>query len=176
MAIKKLTFSFDVPLTSLLGLIATGQADMRIDVLGDDKPLSGKALAAAGIAGLLSPPKTHGHTGVPRSRGVDASGNRKTAQSAMLEGMAKATDYTLTLAQMRPLVAALGLSPSSANSQIATITKKGWAEPTEPGIHRLTESGLKECARRGFEVLAPVAKGKPAKQPKNAMNGAARHG
>jgi len=167
MAIKKLTFSFDVPLTSLLSLIAAGQADLRIDVLGDDKPLSAKALAAAGISGLL--PRPHGHTDVTRSRGIDASGNRKTAKAAMLEGMAKAAGHTMTLAQMRPLVAALGLSPASANSQISFITKKGWAETTEPGKHRLTESGLTECARRGFDVIKPP-------KTKKAVNGAVHHG
>ena len=183
MPVKTIRFAWDIPITSLLGLIASGEADMKVDVFGDNRPVPLSKLLAGGVAGLLPPPKSHGNSGIPRLRGRDQSGQPKTAQTAMLEAMAAAPDHTLALSAMRPIVGALGLAPGSANSQISVIVKKhAWATQLHPGTYRLTAAGVAECQRRGFAAAAPPEPVKP--KPKKPVripkapkaNGVAHHG
>lgn len=150
MAIKKLTFSFELPVTQLLGLIATGNTGLKIDVLSDDKIHALKALNGARPKLLEGPKKPHGNTGNagPKTRGKDASGQPLTAYNAILRALAKASDHTLTLAKLRPIVAELGLSPSSANSQISLMRTRGQAKHVADGTYQLTKNGLAEAEKR----------------------------
>lgn len=183
MPIKKLTFSFDVPLTSLLSLIAAGQADMRIDVIGDDKPVPlSKLLASNGVAGLLEPPRASKRT---TSRAVDASGKPTTSIAVILAAMASHPDHARSTTDLKPLIAEIGLMPNSVSPQVAMGQKKGWFERVDTGLYKLTAAGIAECERRGIEVFKPPTKttAKPPKSPKVAAarapvksNGAAHHG
>ena len=149
MAIRKLTFSFEVPITQLLGLIATGNSALKIDVLGDDKVHPLKALNGTKL--LEGPKKARGGVnGRPRSRGKDKSGQPLTAYSAIIRALAKAADHTLTLADLHPIVTDLGLSASSANSQISVMRARGHAKRVTDGTYQLTKNGLAEAAKRNL--------------------------
>jgi hypothetical protein len=166
MAIKKLTFSWDIPLTSLLGLIASGQADMRIDVLGDDKQIPLSKLLGNPAAALLEGPK-HGNRGQSPARAVDANGKKTTAISIILAALANTPGHTKTSTDLKPPLVEVGLKPNSASPQIANCQKKGWIERVDHGTYKLTDAGIEECKRRNIEVyVAPVAPPeKPDKPP-----------
>jgi hypothetical protein len=165
MAIKKLTFSFEVPITQLLGLIATGNSGLKIDVVGDDRPHPmAKLLNGAHPAmKLLEGPK-HGNTGKSRARGQDANGHAKTGYQAMLEAMAKAPDYAMPIDKLRPIVAALGLTPSTASSQVSLMRQRGHARRISDGIYGLTANGIHECERRNIPVIGKSRKAKAKKK------------
>jgi hypothetical protein len=175
MAIKKLTFTFEVPITQLLGLIATGNSGLKIDVMGDDKvhPIA-KALNGAHPAMKLlegpkaaKPAKAHGvGTGNgPRQRGKDGNGEPITAYNAILRALAKASDHEMQLAELRTVVGGTGLSPSSANSQISLMRTRGIARRAGEGVYQLTARGLAEAEKRGLVKAHPKAHPKP-KPPK----------
>jgi hypothetical protein len=166
MPIKKLNFSFEVPITALLGLIATGNAGLKIDVVGDDKPAKVPKLlnGAHPDMKLLEGPKRRGSVpGEPRNRGKDEHGNRMTAFSAILKALAHARDHTTTLVALRPIVAGLGLAASSANSQISLLRTRGLARRISEGEYQLTKSGMAEAEKRGLIK----AKAKPKTKASN---------
>jgi hypothetical protein len=168
MAIKKLTFSFDVPITAFLGLIATGNSGLKIDVVGDDKvhPLA-RALNGHNGVKLLEGPK-HGNSGQtgPRARGKDAHGHTKTAYVAILETLARAPDYTATVRELRPIVQKLGLADNTAASQVALMRTRGHAKRIGEGTFQLTKPGIAECERRGIAVIGQSRKAKAKRPPK----------
>lgn len=185
MPIKKLTFSFDVPLTSLLSLLAAGQADLRIDVLGDDKPVPlSKLLGANGVAGLLEGPKRV--KGPPKPRAKDANGKSTTSLDLILGAMAKNPDHIQTSSDLKACLVAGGLKPNSVSPQLTEAMKRGWTRKLEFGVYQLTFEGVEECRRRELEVVeaapkAAMAKAEtepppPGKSSARVKNGAAHHG
>jgi hypothetical protein len=179
MAIKKLNFSFEVPITALLSLIATGNTGLKIDVLGDDKshPI-GKLLNGAHPAmKLLEGPKGPkkgggiGSPGQPRQRGVE-NGQPITAYNAMMKAMGARSDHTLSNADLRALVGGIGLAPSSANSQISLMRTRGHAKRIGEGIYQLTAHGIMECEKRGFKVVGKNRK-PPDKKKKSKASASA---
>jgi hypothetical protein len=145
-------------MTQLLGLIATGNADMKIDIYGDDKPTKVKQLNGAHPAMKLleGPKKRHGLAhGQARQRGKDENGDPITAYNAILRAMTKAKDHIMTLTELRPTVEGLGLNPSSANSQISLMRARGLAKRIDEGTYQLLARGMQEAADRG------LVKGKP---------------
>jgi hypothetical protein len=150
--IKKISFSFDVPLTTLLGLIATGNADMRVDVYGDERAHPLKALNGAHPKLLEGPKRPHGNAGIsrPKARGKDASGQRMTAYNAMLRALAKAANHTLTTTDLRPIVTELGLAVSTASTTVHVMRARGHAKHVAEGTYQLTKMGLTETEKRGL--------------------------
>jgi hypothetical protein len=186
MPIKKLTFSWDVPITTLLGLIASGQADLRIDVLGDDKPVPlSKLLANGGAAALLEGPKPQSNrVGQTPARAIDANGNRTTGLHIILTAMARDPDHAATSQSLKEPLIEAGLKPGSASPQLSFAKKQGWAEQTSLGRYKLTNAGIEECKRRNIQVYVaqiepPEEKPKPPKQKnapaKRAANGVGAH-
>lgn len=158
MAIKKLNFSFEVPITALLGLIATGNSALKIDVFGDDKTSQTAKLlngAHPKIGRLEGPKKAKSKKGVgtgngPRQRGKDEHGKPITAYNTILRTLAKAPNHTMLLSDLRSKIAAIGLNPSSANSQISLLRTRNLAKRIGEGEYRLTANGLHEAERRGL--------------------------
>jgi hypothetical protein len=171
MAIKKLTFTFEVPITQLLGLIATGNSGLKIDVMGDDKvhPIA-KALNGAHPAMKLlegpKPAKAHGiGTGNgKRQKGQDANGQPITAYNTILRALAKASDHEMQLSELRPMVGDIGLSPGSANSQISLMRTRGVVRRAGEGVYQLTARGVAEAEKRGLVKAHPKPKPKPPKK------------
>ena len=155
MAIKKVTFSFDVPITQLLSLIATGNAAMKIDVYGDEKPFRLPKAALNGHAPkLLEGPKDHtgtikqsGSVRAPRQQGMK-NGKPITGFDALLTAFAKRSDNTLTMDAAREVMTDVGLSPISASSQIHLMKNRGLTRSTGKGVYQLTHRGLVEVAER----------------------------
>ena len=143
MAIKKLTFSFEVPITQLLGLIATGNSGLKIDVLGDDRPAPQKRLNHHNGVKLLEGPK---HVQKPRVR----STNGQPSWVSMLEAFAKNPEHTKSTADLGKLLVKNGLSSKSVSPQLSKMQSEGFVTRTEPGVYRLTAKGLREAIKRGF--------------------------
>jgi hypothetical protein len=158
MPIKNLRFSFDIPLTQLLGLIASGNVDMKIDVTGTE-PKGHKALTHANGVKLLTGPGTGSTSknGQPRNRGRDANGQPVTAYDAIMKMLAAAPDHTGTLAELKPIVAALGLSESSASSQMNVMRRNNHAKRLDKGTYQLTKNGLAEAKKRNLIGEQPHA-------------------
>jgi hypothetical protein len=156
MAIKKLTFSFEVPITQLLGLIATGNSGLKIDVLGDDRPAPQKRLNHHNGVKLLEAPK---QPRIPRVR----SANGKPSWVSMLEALAKNPEHTKSTTDLGRVLEANGLSAKSVSPQLSKMQENGMVTRTEPGVYRLTAKGLREAIQRGFGVTR-----KPPKKKKKA--------
>jgi hypothetical protein len=161
MAIRKLTFSFEVPITQLLGLIATGNTGLKIDVLSDDKIHALKALNGARPKLLEGPKKPHGNVGNggPKVRGKE-HGKPITAYNAIIRALAKAADHTLTVTDLRSVVGSLGLSPSSASPQISAMRTHWHVKHIGEATYQLTKNGLAEAEKRHLirpKKTAPVA-------------------
>jgi hypothetical protein len=173
MAIKKLTFTFEVPITQLLGLIATGNSGLKIDVMGDDKvhPIA-KALNGAHPAmKLLEGPKPAKARGVgtgngKRQRGQDSNGEPVTAYNAILRALGKASDHEMQLSELCAIVAGVGLSPKSANSQISLMRTRGIARRAGQGVYQLTGRGVAEAEKRGLVKVHAKPKPPKPKPPK----------
>lgn len=114
MAIKKVTFSFDVPITQLLGLIATGNAAMKIDVYGDDHPPKAKRLNGHTPA-LLEGPKH------PKSRKGNKSGYR-----LLFDQFATEKDRAFRPIELAPVLVAAGLSAKSVSPQLTKLRYDGF--------------------------------------------------
>ena len=154
MAIKKVTFSFDVPITQLLSLIATGNAAMKIDVYGDEKvhrlpkALNGHApKLLEGPKQLTETIKQSGSPKAPRQQGMK-NGKPITGFDALLTAFAKRSDNTLTMDAAREVMTDVGLSPISASSQIHLMKNRGLIRNTAKGVNQLTHKGLAEVAER----------------------------
>jgi hypothetical protein len=178
MAIKVVNFSFAVPIEQLLALVVAGNVGMKVDVFGTGTmPKPPKMLKNGHAPPLLleGPKKPHGNIGKSgnRARGKGANGETKTAYTMMLEVMAASPDYTATLADLRPAVAALGLSASSANSQTNVMRQRGHAKRIGEGVYQLTKPGVAECEKRGIRVSGKSVAKKPVKEKKKKVAAAA---
>jgi hypothetical protein len=165
MAIKKLTFTFEVPITQLLGLIATGNTGLKIDVQGDERAIPKKLLNGHAPKLLTGPPmqeRRGGHT----QRGRDENGKPAIGWHKMLEALAKNPEHTKTTIDLGHLLETLGLSKKSVSPQISMMQKKGWLKRLEPGVYQMTAKGGVEASRLGF-MTAP-RKAKKAKPTKSA--------
>ena len=123
MGIKKVTVSFDVPITAFLGLIATGHSEMKLSVYGDEprKPKLNKPDVK-----LLPAPK------------------KANVQGIILQMLAaRETVETKTLKQG---VASAGFSPKSINSQMHHLKRKKMIRPVAHGVYKLTAGGQKAVA------------------------------
>lgn len=138
MAIKKVTFSFDVPITQLLGLIATGNAAMKVDVYGDDKVMNGK-LTGPRIAGLLEAP------------GRRRSGPRKrdglTAYRLLLNQFADEQKRQFAPVELAPPLVEKGLSPKSVSPQLTLLRKHGNVKRYGNGKYQITVKGAAAHAK-----------------------------
>jgi hypothetical protein len=130
MPIKKVTFSFDVPITQLLSLIATGNAGMKIDVYGDDAPQRVKRLNGHGPKLLEGPKPT------PRKRG------EKTGYRAMFDLFATDKDRTFGPADLQPALTDIGLSPKSVSPQLTKLRQDGNVRRVADGKYQITSKGL----------------------------------
>ena len=164
MAIKKLTFSFEVPITQLLGLIATGNSGLKIDVLGDDKPVSQHRLNGRNGVKLLEGPKRQDKG--PRNRGT----NGVPSWIIMLEALAKNPEHTKTTGDLGKVLVANGLSAKSVSPQLTKMQSEGFVTRVEPGVDKLTASGIREAIKRGHKIgHSMAAKKKPPKKKKPAV-------
>jgi hypothetical protein len=134
MAIKKVTFSFDVPITQLLGLIATGNAAMKIDVYGDDHPPKVKRLNGHTPA-LLEGPK-------PRKQRYEG----KTAYRLLLDQLASDKDKGFRAAELSPALIAAGFSPRSISPQLTKLRTDGNARNVG-GKYQITQRGIAAHAK-----------------------------
>lgn len=155
MAIKKLRFSFDVPLQDLLALVATRNDALHIDVVGDgrpDKPPKQLKGPAAKIAGLLEAP------GKGKGKGNHGNHSRKvkaqdefgplTTYQAVAIFLFHAPDHTGAMPQMKAALAPLGVNEVSISPQMAKMRADGNAKQIVPGTYKLTPQGV-----RNFEKL-----------------------
>ena len=159
MPIKNLRFSFDVPITALLGLIATGNAGLKIDVYGDDKPGKIPRLPKNGTK-LLEGPKP----------GRVKNGAGRPSWLLMLEAMAKNPEHTETTVDLGAMLVSHGLAKNSVSPQMTMMKKNGFVTKIDQGVYRLTASGLREAAKRGYKVANASA---PKKRKKKTNPAAA---
>jgi hypothetical protein len=145
MAIKKVTFSFDVPITQLLGLIATGNAAMKIDVYGDDHPPKAKLLNGHRPK-LLEGPKHR-----PKKRG------NKTGYRLLFDQFAEEQSRGFRPMELTgPLIAA-GLSSKSVSPQLTALRQHGNVKRVGDKYF-ITPRGI---AKHGKLVAAEAAKTTP---------------
>ena len=137
MAIKKVTFSFDVPITQLLGLIASGGADLKIDVYGDHKPPKAVKLLNGHAPKLLEGPKRGGR----KTRGT------KTAYRALFDALAAQPDLHFKPVQLQPAVVECGLSEKSVSPQLTKLRQDGNVKRHGDGTYQITTKGVAAHAR-----------------------------
>jgi hypothetical protein len=166
MAIKKLTFSFEVPVTQLLGLIATGNTGLKIDVLGDDKVHHVPRLMNGQAQKLLEGPKTGKHP--KTNRGKDASGKPAIAWQRLLEAFAKNPDHTKGIGDLGTLLEGFGLSKKSVSPQLSMMQKKGWLKRLDAGVYQMTAKGGVMAQRLGFHIADRKLKTKKKSKDKPA--------
>jgi hypothetical protein len=154
MAIKKVTFSFDVPITQLLGLIASGNAAMKIDVYGDDKShaMNGKHLTGPKVAGLLEAPK--------RSRGGGKNKGGVTAYEMIARAILADPGHRLNTGSLRPAFEKAGFSKNSISPQTHLMYSNGYLKRMANGEYIMTAAGFKHFKQRGYTADA-VAKDAP---------------
>jgi hypothetical protein len=173
MAIKNVTFSFDVPITTLLGLIATGNAAMRVDVFGDDKVKGLKTLANGhAIAGLLEAPHSS-RRGVSMARAVDAKGN-KTTGGKVIAGIFLASEREPVHSKtLKEALVAHGLAAASVSPQLTVFKKKGWIKAVEKALYLVTDRGL-----QNFRAMTQSAEAAPSEhtQPRAPVASASEKG
>jgi hypothetical protein len=152
MPIRKLNFSFEVPITQLLGLIATGNAGLKIDVIGDDRVGHAPKRINGHAPKLLEGPK----------RGKNGDHKHPPSWQAMLRALAKHPEHTKAVGELGHLLVGMGLSAKSVSPQLSMMKKKGWVRQVESGVYQMTAKGGVEAQRLGFEVtdrkLKPDAK------------------
>lgn len=172
MPIKMLNLNLSIPIAEFLVFAAQRSTGLRIDVLGDDKPVSKKdvkLLEGPKPKALPRPKGVHA-----RTRGKDANGAPMTAIAVMLKTMAHKPKHTMKLAELRLLMTSVGLTEGSANSQMFIMMKRGLARKIVDGEYQLTAQGLRECVRLGFKIgQAETKTKKPAKAPVKAKKPAA---
>ena len=134
MAIKKVTFSFDVPITQLLGLIATGNADMKISVYGDDHSPKPKRLNGHTPA-LLEGPKPN------KQRGP------KTAYRLLFDKLAANKDRIFGPVDLAPDLVAAGLSGKSVSPQLSKLKKDGNVRRLGDKQYQITPKGIERHAK-----------------------------
>lgn len=146
MPIKKVTFSFDVPITQLLSLIATGNAAMKIDVYGDDKHhvMNGRHLTGPKVAGLLEAPKrkSKNKSGVKRG---DMTAYEIIARSILAD-----PGHRIDTKTLHPIFEQAGLSRNSISPQVHLMYAKGYLHRSANGQYSITKSGFKHFTQRGF--------------------------
>lgn len=143
MAIKKLRFSFDVPITDLLGLIATRNEALQIDVVTDNKPVKQLRNGAAGIAGLLEGP-TGSRRGMKMSRGADTNGHKITGYEALAAAILAKPDHSFKPVELQPVLEAVGLNGKSVSPQLSLMKKKGHIKKNdETGGYKMTPQGAR---------------------------------
>jgi len=157
MAIKNVTFAFDVPITTLLGLIATGNAAMRVEVYGDDKVKGLKSIAnGQAIAGLLEAPRST-RRGISTARAVDSKGNKTTA-AKVIAGIFLASEREPVHAKpLKEALVAHGLKAVSVSPQLAVFKENGWIKSPEKGLFLVTDRGLQH-----FRAMTQGAEAAPS--------------
>jgi hypothetical protein len=133
MAIKKVTFSFDVPITQLLGLIATGNAAMKIDVYGDERPAKVNRLNGHHAPKLLEGP-------TPKKR------NGKSAYRLLWDQFAADKDRKFRPVELAPALIATGLSGKSVSPQLTKLRQDGNVRLTTDG-YQITPKGIAAHAK-----------------------------
>jgi len=144
MAIKNVTFSFDIPITMLLSLIETGNAAMRVDVYGDNKPPKGVPAINGHAPKLLEAPKPK-KARTRRSR----TGPRNNVPNwhLIILALADAPDRTLSHNDMKPILVARGMSANSASPITTVMRQKGWVKRIGDGTFQLTQRGERQAAK-----------------------------
>jgi hypothetical protein len=142
MAIKNLRFSFDVPITELLALIATRNDSLHIDVIGDGKePKQPKQLrnGAAAIAGFLED-KRGKHSKI---RGKDEAGHQISGREVIAKAILAAPDHTADTKTLGGALEAHGLNAKSVSPQISIMRKDGDVRRITEGTYRVTPQGAR---------------------------------
>lgn len=145
MAIKKLTFSFEVPITQLLGLIATGNTGLKIDVAGDERATKAvKALANGHAPKLLESPDAHAKRQKKR--------NDMPGWHLLLKAMAANPEHTKAVRDLAKMLSGAGLSEKSVSPQLSMMQKKSWMKRIDEGVYQLTAKGALQAEKLGFHV------------------------
>jgi hypothetical protein len=148
MGIKKLRFSFDIPIADVLGLVAMRNDSLQIDVIGDGKDDKIPKQLRNGVAGLLTGPKkkerngTAAH-GVHKVRGVDKDGKPITGYLTIAKAMLAADNHTVTTAGLKEPLTAAGLNWKSASPQLSIMVKDGDAKRVGFGAVKMTPQGAR---------------------------------
>jgi hypothetical protein len=135
-AIKNVNFSFSVPIEQLLMLIANGNAALKIDVYGNDKPAKMVKALNGHAPKLLEGPKAK-------------TGN---ISRTFLEFMAARPAHDIRGADMIAICVKMGGHRNTGNTMMSHWRKGGLVKHTGPATYQLTAAGLRECAKRGIEV------------------------
>lgn len=160
MAIKKLTFSFEVPITQLLGLIATGNTGLKIDVAGDERSTKAiKALANGHAPKLLESPEAHARRGT-----TNRSDNGMPSWHMMMKALAANPDHTKSTMDLGKMLASTGLSEKSVSPQLSKMKKDGFVKAIDKGVYQLTAKGALHAEKLGFPVAHRKLKPKPKKK------------
>jgi hypothetical protein len=141
MPIKKLTVSFDLPINTFLGMLAAGNAGMKIDVYGDDHPAkSAKRIINGQALKLLEGPRRRG-------RGQDAHGNHVNGRNIILKHFSENKGRHIRASELGPLLSAVGLKPGCSGT-IFALKKNGFIKADGNGGYTVTAKGLSEHAKR----------------------------
>lgn len=144
MPIKKLTVSFDLPISTFLSMLAAGNAGMKIDVWGDDGPKQRKLNGHA--PKLLEGPRQK-RVGIGRGiKTVDADGNGISGRKIALKHIAAHKDRHVTPNELKDVLQAIGLG-GNPSSMLNHFKKVGLIKRAGIGKYQITAKGLSEVAK-----------------------------
>lgn len=135
MPAKTARFYFDVPINQLLALVAAGHSELRIDIMGDNKPP--RKVIANGAPALLEPPRRH-RNGTP-------------IWQLMLKTYAADPKSSKTNGNLREAIAAEGFSKGSFSSQLDKLLKRGFIKRVEKGCYQITAKGVAAAEKLGAD-------------------------
>jgi hypothetical protein len=131
--IKKVRFSFDIPIQQLLAAIATTNTAMRIDVYGDDPPPTRRGRITQGEdVKMLEGPK----------QGKRRNGEKVSGLKLIAKHMVDHKDRGVAIAELKPIITKAGLSEKSVSPQIDKLMKDGHAKRLRTGIYQITAKGV----------------------------------
>jgi hypothetical protein len=168
MAIKKIYLNIGINVEDLIALAVARNTNIDISLFSDEKPAKlPKALKNGHTPLLLEGPKTE------RQRGKTPDGKPMTAYNRIIQILAAKPNHIETLEVFRPAVAELGLKPSTANSQMPVLMKRGHVRRLDEGKYQLLAAGLKYAKGQGFHIAEQKQKKSKKEEPamKEANNG-----
>jgi hypothetical protein len=129
MPIKTVRFSFAVPMTALLSLLATTPGGLQIDVYGNDPKPARRPRALGADVPLLEAPKRE--PGGP------------TGTEALVAYFVKHKDRAVPLPELYAMFIAMGLKKNSVSPQLVSLMKRGLVRRPSQGCYSITAKGLR---------------------------------
>jgi hypothetical protein len=137
MAIRKMRFSFEVDMATLVQVLAQANSGVKVDVYGDDKPPKGLHHIKQHEPKLLEAPKKHRVDGQRKPR----ENGRPTVYATLLAFLVAHKDRAVGTNELKPIIVAIGAAPNSVSPQVHKLRQDGFIKPHGDG-YQVTARGL----------------------------------